>query len=126
MDPGLAQAVDSSREVLITTFDDTGKPGTVPVWFDYHDGEFYVSTYPDSLKVRKILRNGRAELSFGTRGEPGVTGSAVIVSDAELIDRIAPVHHERYAGNLWRSAEHLAQMWKEARERVLIRITPDQ
>ena len=125
MDPELARAISESREVYITTYDADGKPGTVPVWFDYHNGKFYVSTYPDSLKVRKIRRNGRAELSFGGRGGPGVTGSAVIVSDAELIDRIAPVHHERYAGNLWRSAEHLAQMWKDAREMVLIQLTPD-
>ena len=120
--PKVTEAVAQSRELLITTYDGDGNPGTVPVWFDYHRGRFYVSTPPDTLKCRKIRRDPRVRLAFGG---PGVDGTAKIVSEAATIDEVAPVHHERYGGELWRDAEDLARMWKEATERVLIEVTPD-
>ena len=71
MDTELTRAIDESREVYITTFDSDGRPGTVPVWFDHHAGRFYISTYLDSLKVRKIARNPAVRLAFGRRTGPG-------------------------------------------------------
>ncbi|MCH8205820.1 MAG: pyridoxamine 5'-phosphate oxidase family protein [Chloroflexi bacterium] len=117
MDPELARAISESREVYITTYDADGKPGTVPVWFDYHDERFYVSTYPDSLKVGKLRRNPEVKLTFGSRRGPSVTGVARVVSDEALIQRIAPIHDQKYDGGPWRSVEHLAEMWSEGVER---------
>ena len=57
----------------------------MPVWFDYHDGRFYISTYPDSLKVRKIDGNPEVKLTFGSRNGPSVTGAVRVVSEDELI-----------------------------------------
>ena len=122
--PDLAQAVEQAREVFITTYDSDGKPGTVPVWFDYHQGMFYISTPPDSLKCQKIHNDPRVKLTFGTRGGPNlIRGTARVVAEHEIIDRIAPIHYERYQGGLWRSSEHLAQQWKEGKARVLLEIT---
>ena len=124
MSPELAKAIEESREVYITTYDEDGRPGTVPVWFDYYDGRFYISTYPDSLKVRKIGGNPEVRLTFVSRNGPGVTGSARVVSENELIRKIAPVHNEKYTGGPWESADHLAQMWSERVERCLLEIVP--
>ena len=124
MDPELARAIDQSREVFISTYDADGKPGTVPVWFDYSQGNFYVSTYPDSLKVQKIRGNPDVKLAFGSLRGPSVTGTARIVSEQDVIHTVAPVHYERYDGCPWRSVEHLAQMWSGQVERCLLEIVP--
>ena len=96
----------------------------MPVWFDYHDGRFYVSTYPDSLKVRKIGGNPEVKLTFGSRNGPSVTGAARVVSEDEFIRKIAPVHIEKYSGVPWESVDHLVQMWSERVERCLLEIIP--
>ena len=124
MDTELAKAIEESREVYITTYNEDGRPGTVPVWFDSYDGRFYISTYPDSLKVRKIGGNPDVKLTFGSQKGPSVAGSARIVSEDGLIRKIAPVHNEKYAGGPWESVDHLAQMWNERVERCLLEIVP--
>ena len=123
--PKVMESVAQSRELLITTYDGDGNPGTVPVWFDYHQGRFYVSTPPDTLKYRKIRQDPRVRLTFGDADGPGIDGTAKIVAEAATIDEVAPIHHERYGGELWRDAEDLARMWRDSTERVLIEVTPD-
>ncbi len=124
MDTELSRAIDESREVYITTFGRDGRPGTVPVWFDHHAGRFYVSTYPDSLKVRKITRNPEVRLAFGGRTGPGLAGRARIVTEDSHIREIAPIHAARYADGPWESVDHLARMWTERSERCLLEIVP--
>ena len=124
MDAELSRAIDESKEVYITTFDSDGRPGTVPVWFDHHAGRFYISTYPDSLKVRKIARNPAVRLAFGRRTGPGVEGEARIVAEEALIQTIAPIHAGRYPDGPWDSVDHLAQMWDERSERCLLEVVP--
>jgi PPOX class probable F420-dependent enzyme len=124
MDTELSRAIDESKEVYITTFDSDGRPGTVPVWFDHHAGRFYISTYPDSLKVRKIARNPAVRLAFGRRTGPGVDGEARVVTEEPLIQTIAPVHAGRYPDGPWDSVDHLARMWTERSERCLLEIVP--
>ena len=123
MTPELTKVIEESREVFITTYDSGGKPGAVPVWFDYHQAKVYISTYPDSLKCRKIRQNPRVKLAFGARRGPSVEGTARFVSEEDVIAQVAPLHSQKYSGGPWRSVEHLTRMWKEARERVLLEVS---
>ena len=124
MDAELVRAIDESKEVYITTFDGDGSPGTVPVWFDHHAGRFYISTYPDSLKARKITRNPDVRLAFGSRTGPGIAGQARIVTEEPLIRAIAQIHAGRYPDGPWDSVDHLARMWAGRSERCLLEIVP--
>ncbi len=123
MTPELSQAIEQSQEVFITTYDSTGKPGTVPVWFDYHQGKFYVSTYPDSLKCQKIRQNPGVKLTWLKRDGPSVSGTARPVSERETLERVAPVHDRKYPDGPWDSVEHLTRMWSEAKGRTLLEIS---
>ena len=123
MTPELLKAIEQLQEVFITTYDPSGQPGTVPVWFDYHQGNFYVSTYPDSMKCRKIRQNPSVELTWITRDGLSITGTARFVSEQETLERVAVVHDGKYTDGPWDSVEHLAKMWNERQERVLLEIT---
>ena len=85
MTPELLKAIEQSQEVFITTYDPSGKPGTVPVWFDHNQGNFYVSTYADSMKCQKIRQNPSVKLTWVTRDGPSITGTAEIVSQREIL-----------------------------------------
>jgi PPOX class probable F420-dependent enzyme len=121
--PELLKAIEHSQEVFIMTYDPSGKPGTVPVWFDHNQGNFYVSTYADSMKCQKIRQNPSVKLTWVTRDGPSITGTAEIVSQREILERVAPVHDGKYTDGPWDSVDHLVKMWSEAKERVLLEIT---
>ena len=124
MSSELAKSICESREVRITTYGLDGVPGTVPVWFDFHGGKFYISTYPDSHKIRKIEGNPEVRLTFGGPNGPSLTGLANIVFHDDLLRQIAPVHNARYPDGPWDSVDHLVQMWSERVERCLLEIVP--
>ena len=65
--PELGKALREEQLVYVTTYDRTGKAGTVPVWFLYQDGKAYISTMPQSLKARKLALDPRVRLALGGR-----------------------------------------------------------
>ena len=125
MTPELTKAIHQSQELHITTYGADGEPGTVPVWFDYYQGRFYISTMPDTLKCKKIRLNPRVKLAIGGRRGPAVVGRARFVSEENILGRIAPLHARKYPSGPWRSVEELVRWWREGKERVLLEISTE-
>lgn len=71
----------------LTTFRKSGEEVSTPVWFALYDGRLYVTTPPDSGKMKRIRNNPRVFLTpsdfRGTpkRGAGGVEGVGRIVAD---------------------------------------------
>ena len=75
------------RYANLTTFRRSGEEVTTPVWFVLVDGKLYVTTPPDSGKMKRIRNDPRVILTPSTswgapRGE-GVEGLARDVEDEE-------------------------------------------
>lgn len=97
MTPELERALQQETEILITTYDSEGRPGTVPIWFLYADDKVYLATGRESFKARKLRNNPRVRLRFA--GQTGfIEGTGRYRAEAPVIKRIAPQLNARYDG----------------------------
>lgn len=126
MTPDLTGALQSARYMYLTTYSRTGKPGTVPVWLWFHDGQVYFTTHRDSLKARRIKNNGRVTVHVGKKDGPLFEGRARWVDGRpDLEAALLAAYRRKY----W----FLVPLWMGRYIRrglanktsVLIRITPE-
>lgn len=73
--------------MYLTTYSQSGKPGTVPTWLWYYDGAVYFTTQRQSLKARRIRNNGRVTVSIGRRDGPSFEGHAEWVDDQPRLEQ---------------------------------------
>ena len=81
LSPALDAALSRARYIYLTTYSNTGKPGTVPTWLWPHAGDVYFTTQRDSLKARRIRDNGRVTVHVGRKDGPAFEGHAEWVED---------------------------------------------
>jgi PPOX class probable F420-dependent enzyme len=92
-----------------------------PVWFEYVDGVFRVSTTTERAKYKNIKRNNRVTFVIYDKDNPyqylSVRGTAALSKDGEhdLIDRLS----ERYTGQTPYPADP-----DHKEDRVIVSITP--
>ena len=66
----LAQAVPAH----LATLDPAGFPRVIPIWFLWEEGNFYLSSGPQSLHVQDLARDPRAGLCLAVEENPTETG----------------------------------------------------
>lgn len=54
----------------VTSLRADGSAHTVPVWYQYEDGKFYVFTPTPSVKIRHLKRDPRLTISIASEDEP--------------------------------------------------------
>ena len=118
----LSQALQTEREVYVTTYTVEGKPGTVPIWFVTDGQRVYISTGPTSKKAQKLRQNPRILLAFGSRTGPSLEGTGRWVSGAAIWQRVSPLFFAKYQP-YYKSAEAVRSGW-ETGDSVLIEVTP--
>ena len=121
----LQRALERAKYMYVTTYSDSGAPGTVPTWLWPHDGAVYFTTQRQSLKARRIRANGRVTVHVGQRDGPRFDGRAEWLEDRpDLEAALLRAYRRKY----W----ILAPLWMgryirkglAAKTSVLIRITP--
>lgn len=125
MDATTTDALRRARYMYLTTYGQSGRPGTVPTWLWPHDGAVYFTTQRASLKARRIRNNGRVTIAVGTRNGPRFEGRAEWVDDR-------PDLEQALLAAYWRKYWVLVPLWMgryirrglAARTSVLIRVTP--
>lgn len=98
MTPQQEQALKQAREVVITTFDEAGRAGSVPIWFAYDGGKVYMATGQNSRKVRKLRTVPRVRLTFPSHERATFEGSGRICFEEAVVRRVAPLLNRKYAG----------------------------
>ncbi len=127
MDAGLDDALHRARYIYLTTYGQTGRPGTVPTWLWVHDGVVYFTTRRASLKARRIRANGRVTVHVGTPDGPAFEGHAEWVEGRpDLERRLLGAYRRRYwlTVPLWMG--RYIRRGLAAKTSVLIRITPQR
>ena len=110
----------------LATLKRDGSPQVSPVWYQYRDGKFFVSTAGFAAKARNVRRNPRVSVSIASPGEPFayvlVHGRARVTNDdmAATVTSIAV----RYQGD--EAGRAFAQEVLKSTDNVLIEITPDK
>lgn len=78
-----------ARIAVLSTVGADGTPLPTPIWYDYRDGKFLMSTGKKSQKVRNIQANPRVSLCIDERSMPykgvAILGTATI-SDEDVIE----------------------------------------
>lgn len=133
LSPAVAWAVLASAHTgIFTTLRSDGVPVTLPVWFVVLDERIYVSGPAPAKKVARVRRDPRCSflVESGQRwaelSAVSLTGTATIVTDATLLDRVAAALEEKY--HAYRTSR--ADMPEQTRahygtERATIEILPD-
>ncbi len=84
----------------VTSLRADGSPHTVPVWYQYADGRFYLFTPSRSVKVRNLRRDPRLTISIASEDEPYryvVADGTAELSDERPLDRGGAIA-SRYRG----------------------------
>ena len=89
LSPALDAALSRARYIYLTTYSNTGKPGTVPTWLWPHAGDVYFTTQRDSLKARRIRDNGRVTVHVGRKDGPAFEGHAGALTEMVVLGCLA-------------------------------------
>lgn len=111
----------------LSTIDPDGTPHTMPVWYEWRNGEVLISTQSLQRKVANIRRDPRVTIlvdsdEFPYRGVM-IRGEATLDFDDAVGKRVSIF--ERYMGDRDRAeayAQALAAKWQP----VLVRVTPSK
>lgn len=110
----------------MTTWSRGGKPGTVPVWFMFREGEIYFTTLRASLKARRIKAHGRVAVRVGSPQGPGFEGRAEWVEDRpDLEAEILRAYRRKYPILVLLLMGRRIRRRLARKESVVIRITPE-
>jgi len=118
--------LSKGRIVRVSTVESDGTPHIAPIWYIYENGKLYLSTGPQSHKVRNIRANSKVafcvdvgEAFYDLKAVVG-KGTARILTDKKFNDEIGRKILLKYLGDLNSpAAKQLAKM-----EHVVIEITP--
>ncbi len=84
-----------------------GRPHVTPIWFDFHGGEFTVSTFRGAQKLQNVSRKGFAALSIFNTEPPYrnviVEGTARVGSPLDNVwrERVAVRYLGEHAGRVY-------------------------
>lgn len=124
-DPDLDELLSGPHLARLSTINPDGTPHTMPIWYEWRDGQIHVSTQAQQRKVRNMERDPRVTVLVDTNDFPyrGVMiyGEAELDYDDAVGKRVSIL--ERYVGSRERaveSAEGLATKW----DPVVAHITP--
>ncbi|MDA1036330.1 MAG: PPOX class F420-dependent oxidoreductase [Chloroflexi bacterium] len=95
------QFLDRPLIAHVTSLREDGSPHTVPVWYQYAEGRFYVFTPSNSVKVRNLRRDPRLTISIASEDEPYryvVADGVAELSDEHALDRGGAIG-SRYRGD---------------------------
>jgi len=116
----------NGRIVRVSSVGPDGTPHIVPIWYVYESGKLYLSTGPQSIKVRNLRVNNKVafcvdvgEAFYDLKAVVG-KGTARILTDKKFNDEIGKKILLKYLGDLNSpAARQLASL-----EHVVIEITP--
>jgi PPOX class probable F420-dependent enzyme len=127
------EALERAHTGILTTLRRDGVPISLPIWFVVLDRHIYVSGPEHTKKFTRIRRDPRVSflVESGERWADlrGVhlTGSARIVDDAAVLDRVAAALAEKYEG-FRTPREQMPEATRANYETIVttIEITPDE
>ena len=91
------QRLRRSHTYWMLTVRSDATPHAMPVWGIWVDNRFYFSTGGRSRKARNLQRNPACIVCTERTAEAVIVeGRAAIVSDAAVVQRLAPVYHRKY------------------------------
>ena len=91
------QRLRRSHNYWVMTVRPDATPHAMPVWGIWVDNRFYFSTGGRSRKARNLQRNPACIVCTERTAEAVIVeGRAAIVSDAAVVQRLAPVSHRKY------------------------------
>jgi PPOX class probable F420-dependent enzyme len=126
MNTYLINALQHSRLIYLTTYSQSGRSGTVPVWFMFHQEQLYFTTRRSTVKARRIRLNPRVTVHIGTSDGPVFTGQAFWVDNEPEIKTLLLQTYRRKYWYLWWLFRFRIRRELHSGEELIIRIIPDK
>jgi general stress protein 26 len=91
------QRLEKSHNYLLMTVRPDSTPHAMPVWGIWVDNRFFFSTGGKSRKARNLEANASCVVCTEKTAEAVIVeGTAAVVSDPSVLERLAPVYHRKY------------------------------
>jgi nitroimidazol reductase NimA-like FMN-containing flavoprotein (pyridoxamine 5'-phosphate oxidase superfamily) len=91
------ERLERSHNYYVMTVRPDATPHAMPVWGVWADGRFYFSTGATSRKAKNLAANPSCVICTERSAEAVIVeGTAVVVSDAERIESVAPFYARKY------------------------------
>jgi general stress protein 26 len=91
------QRLEKAHNYLVMTVRADSTPHAMPVWGIWVDNRFFFSTGAGSRKARNLATNPACVVCTDKTAEVVIVeGTAALVSDPSVLDRLAPVYHRKY------------------------------
>lgn len=97
-----------SREAniwLATTRPD-GRPHLVPIWFVWHDEQFYILTTLDTVKAKNLQANPRASVALESGSQPLIAECTASRLEKPYPDGLAEAFQRKYDWDITRDGEY--------------------
>ncbi len=97
------QELEKQEIIWLTTVAKSGTPQPNPVWFQYADGNIYVYTQENAVRLKNFVENDRVSLNFNT--SPDGEQVTVITGRISIDDTFPkvkdnPAYIEKYAAGI--------------------------
>ena len=129
-DDEVAEFLERSRVVTMSTIGPTGTPHLTAMWFGLIDGEIWFETKAKSQKATNLRRDDRitcmaeAGLTYDTVRGVSIEGHAEIVDDHDQLFAVARSVWERYTGPYTEDMQPAIEALMN--KRVAVRVRPER
>ena len=104
----IQERLAASRNIWFATVRANGAPHLIPIWFVAHDGQIYICTAPDSVKVRNLRRNPRVALALEDGSVPVILeGTAVVMDNTAAPAEVIAMFKLKYDWDILSSEQYV-------------------
>jgi nitroimidazol reductase NimA-like FMN-containing flavoprotein (pyridoxamine 5'-phosphate oxidase superfamily) len=98
----------SEANIWLATTRSDGRPHLVPIWFVWHDEQFYILTILSSVKARNLLANSRASLALENGSQPLIAECTARLMEAPYSSELVQAFLRKYDWDITKDGEYNA------------------
>jgi pyridoxine/pyridoxamine 5'-phosphate oxidase len=101
-----SERLASEANIWLATTRSDGRPHLVPIWFVWHDEQFYLLTTLASVKARNLLANPRASVALESGSQPLIAECAARRVEAPYSNELVEAFRAKYDWDITRDGEY--------------------
>jgi F420H(2)-dependent biliverdin reductase len=96
----------SEANVWLATTRSDGRPHLVPIWFVWHDEQFYILTTLASVKAKNLLSNPHASVALESGSQPLIAECSARRVESPYSSELVEVFQRKYDWDITQDGEY--------------------
>ncbi len=98
--------LETQQNIWFSSVRPGGRPHLAPVWFVWHNGKFFVSTEPDSVKSHNVRRNPQVALALEDGTHPVICEGKAYLLEKPWPEDLLAAFLKKYEWDLNQEAQY--------------------